>query len=75
MSALSILEVPKLKETAEKYGYTVHLHDACGGQSFTLEVIDSSHSDGVYDAITHFFSQRNMTVNFYDAAKLNFTVK
>ena len=37
MATLSLLEVPKLKQLAAQYGYTLHLHDACGGQSFTLE--------------------------------------
>lgn len=75
MSILSILEMPSLKKTAAKYGYTVHMHDACGGQLFTLEAVGDTQSDDVHDAISNFFADRSMTVNFYDAEKMNFTAK
>lgn len=71
MSVLSLLEMPKLKELAAAYGYNIHVHDACGGQSFTLEPAGAA-SEEVYSAITAFFAERQMTVNFYDAKKLHF---
>lgn len=72
MATLSMLEVPKLKELVRQYGYTVHVHDACGGQSFTLEQIGDNPSKQVYEAIEKFFSEYQMTVHFYDDKKLDF---
>ncbi|MFT9056479.1 MAG: hypothetical protein ABF449_07620 [Ethanoligenens sp.] len=75
MSTLSLLDVPKLKELVRPYGYNIHMHDACGGQSFTLERTGEKASADVYGAIETFFAARHMTVRFYDDAKLNFVVQ
>lgn len=72
MAALSLLEVPKLKELVRPYGYTIHVHDACGGQSFTLEQMNENPSEQVYEAIKEFFAGHRMSVDFYDAENLNF---
>lgn len=71
MATLSILEIPALKKIGLEYGYTVHLHDACGGQSFTLAACGDT-NEAIYPAIENFFAAHQMTVRFYDAAKLNF---
>ncbi|MEG1754302.1 MAG: hypothetical protein RR234_10365 [Christensenella sp.] len=75
MSTLSFLEVPALKKLVSEYGYTVHLHDACGGQSFTLVAVSDDTSALVYSAIEQFFAAHQMSVRFYDAEKLNFVAQ
>ncbi|MFT8889086.1 MAG: hypothetical protein ABF904_09735 [Ethanoligenens sp.] len=75
MSTFSMLDVPKLKELVRPYGYNIHMHDACGGQSFTLERIGDKASEDVYGAIEAFFAERHMTVRFYDDARLNFVAQ
>lgn len=72
MAVLSLLEVPKLKELVHPYGYVVHVHDACGGQSFTLEQVGENPNEQVYGVIEKFFSEHQMGVRFYDNEKLNF---
>lgn len=75
MAILSLSEIPQLKGLVRQYGYAVHVHDACGGQSFTLEPVGGHPSQQVYGAIEIFFSEHQMAVNFYDHEKLNFTVQ
>lgn len=75
MAVLSLPEVSALKELIAQYGYTVHLHDACGAQSFTLEPDGGEQSGQVYGEIEKFFSARQMSVNFYDNEKLNFVAR
>lgn len=75
MAILSLLEMPALKTLTEQYGYTVHLHDACGGQAFTLEPLGAQTSAQVYPALEEFFAAHRMTVKFYDAQKLNFVAR
>ena len=75
MATLSFSEVPKLQEGVGPYGYRIHLHDACGGQSFTLERTDGEASGDVYAFLESFFAERQMAVRFYDAARLEFTVR
>ena len=71
MATLSFLEIPALKKLAQTYGYGLHVHDACGGQSFTLEPGEDP-SAQVFAAIEAFFAERHMTVAYYDAKKLDF---
>ena len=75
MAILPLPEMLKLKELAGRFGYTVHLHDTCGAQSFTLEPAGDNQSDDVYKEIEKFFLSHRMTVNFYDKEKLNFAAK
>lgn len=75
MAALSLLEIPKLQELVRQFGYVVHVHDACGGQSFTLEPVGDHSGKQVYGAIEKFFSEHQMAVNFYDEEKLNFAAQ
>ncbi len=75
MAELSLLEMPKLKQLVRQYGYAVHVHDACGGQSFTLEQVDENPSERVYEAIKEFFAERGMSMDFYDEKKLNFAAR
>jgi major membrane immunogen (membrane-anchored lipoprotein) len=72
MAVLSLLEMPKLKELVSQYGYVIHVHDSCGGQSFTLESVNDGPNKQVYKEIEDFFLKHQMTVKFYDHEKLNF---
>ena len=74
MSVLSMLEVPKLKKLAKQYGYSIHIHDACGGQAFSLEE-DGETSNDIYPALEEFFKEHHMTIRFFDEKKHNFSVK
>ncbi len=75
MAILSMTEMPKLKELAQKYGYTIHIHDSCGGQAFGLDKASENASDEVYEALESFFKEYKMTVTYFDARKTGFTVK
>lgn len=75
MAILSLTEVPELKKLAESFGYTIHLHDACGGQSFQLEASGEETSDSVFPALEEFFSARRMSVFYFGEDKLNFIAK
>lgn len=53
----------------------VHLHDACGGQKFTLELLADVQSETSADAelyatiketITQFFDQKQLTIQFVE---------
>ncbi|MBQ8134675.1 MAG: hypothetical protein IJ192_09780 [Clostridia bacterium] len=74
MAVLSILEVPELKKMAEQYGYTIHIHDACGGQAFSLEE-NGEVSDEIYHALEEFFKKHHMTIHFFDEKKHNFSAR
>lgn len=65
----------KLKELVAQFGYDVHLHDACGAQSFTLEPTAGNQSGQIYEKIEEFFAKHQMSVRFYDSEKLNFVVQ
>lgn len=76
MAVLSISEVPKLKERTAEFGYNLHMHDACGGPSFSLEAIPGAAADqGVYPAIEAFFAAYGMTVQFFGRERLGFTAR
>lgn len=73
MAVLSFLELPELKKLAAQHGCVIHLHDACGGQSFTLEAASQPPTAALYDDLARFFAQRGMAIHFYDDEKLHFT--
>lgn len=75
MAVLSLGEILKLKDLIKPYGYTIHLHDACGGQSFSIEPIGGNLSDKVYGVIETFFIDRKMSVEFFGEDKLNFAAR
>lgn len=75
MAILSLMEMSKLKSLVTQYGYAIHMHDTCGGQSFTLEPISSDLNQQVYTALKDFFNERGMKLDFYDKDKLNFVAK
>lgn len=72
MQVLPMQEILKLKDLVHEHGYVLHLHDACGGQSFTLEPNDENPDKQVYEEIEKFFQSHGMTAHFYDTEKLNF---
>lgn len=55
MAMLSLSETLKLKQLVSRYGVLVHVHDACGGQSFTLEPGGNPPDQQVYEEIENFF--------------------
>ncbi len=74
MAVLSLSEIPKLKELIKPYGYTIHVHDACGGQSFSLEPIYENSSNKVFEEVEKFFTSHEMTVKFFND-KLDFIAR
>lgn len=74
MAALSLSEILKLKKYIEPYGYTVHVHDACGAQSFSLERISDVVNEKVFEAIEEFFVPYKMDIHFFKEDKQDFTV-
>lgn len=75
MAVLSLSEIPKLKELIKPYGYTIHVHDACGGQSFSLEPIDENPSNKVFEEVEKFFTSHDMNVKFFNDDKLDFIAR
>lgn len=75
MAVLSIGEIPGLKELIKPYGYTIHIHDACGGQSFTLEKTGDETDGAVFGVIEKFFRDHRMAVHYFGEDKLNFIAK
>jgi ribosomal protein L7/L12 len=68
--ALTIAEVSALqKELEEKFGVKLHLHDACGGQAFSLE----KGGEEVKEYILAYFSTRKEKIIFAKDG-LHFTV-
>lgn len=75
MAILSLTEMTALKKSVSKYGYHIHIHDTCGGQSFELQPVSENPSSSVYGELENFFAEHNMTIQFYDTQKLNFIAK
>ena len=75
MAVLSLNEIPKLKELIMPYGYTIHVHDACGGQSFSLEKINDTTNEQVFAVVKKFFSEHKMVVKYFGKNKLDFIAK
>ncbi len=75
-NALSMTEMPALKDLVKKYNYIIHIHDACGGQSFELEPLsEQNDSEEIYTELEQFFDNHNLSIHFYDTKKLNFTTR
>lgn len=51
--------------------FKLHLHDACGSQSFTMEPLDSSNSEGheeqMKTVIKNYFSEKGLQINFLES--------
>lgn len=74
MAVLSISEIPDLNKILVPYGFKVHLHDACGGQSFSLEG-DNASQAAMFTELEEFFGKHRMSVRYYGEDKLNFIAK
>ncbi len=65
----------KLEEM--KLMFKVHLHDVCGSQSFTLEVLSDQVSEKSYEVMTeiirNYFAERQLKVEFLKS-KLEFFI-
>jgi hypothetical protein len=67
---LSLNDVVDFKnEVNSNFGCTVHFHDGCGGQYFTLD----EYNDDLKEFIVSYFSNKNINVNFSDDG-LHFTL-
>lgn len=59
---LSLSDAATLKqEAAERFGVSIHFHDGCGGQYFSVD--EPTQEFKAY--ITAFFAQRNLLVHFF----------
>lgn len=72
---VSIFQAGELNQMLEArgLGYRIHLHDLCGGQSFSIEEqANGSHDlDALHVGISEFFGKIGATVRF-DAGGLAF---
>ena len=75
MAVLSLGEIPELQKLIQPYGYKIHVHDACGGQSFSLEPISDNPSEEVHYVLEDFFKSHKMSVSYYGNDKLNFVAR
>lgn len=64
-----IIEINNLLRE-QSLSYKLHLHDACGSQSFTIELLDSDNFEGqgeqMKDVIINYFSQKGIQVKFLE---------
>ena len=77
-AVISLTKMTELKRICAEFGYEIHLHDACGGQSFTLErnaCVNLQNNERMYDAIENFFAENKMNVIYYGTDKMNFIAK
>lgn len=71
MTIISFDEVLKLKHACdEKFKEHVHFHDACGGQSFSIE----TDSDEIRNFIINFMAEMNYKVKFHEGGMF-FTIE
>lgn len=65
-----VIEINHLLEE-DNLRFKLHLHDACGSQSFTVEVLSSCACEGRYDEmkqkITQYFMNKGVSVRFLDS--------
>jgi hypothetical protein len=65
-----VIEINHLLEE-DNLRFKLHLHDACGSQSFTVEVLSSCACEGKYDEmkqkITQYFMNKGVSVRFLDS--------
>lgn len=65
MTALTIDQVLALrKDLQERFGVYVHMHDACGAQSFSVEPDEMT--DALREYLQQYFSGMGMTVQISD---------
>lgn len=61
LMAISITEASELKKAIfESFGVTLHFHDGCGGQYFTLD----ERNDEIKQFVESYFEKKGMTVTF-----------
>lgn len=66
MYILTLSEVSELKALIKnKFNTTLHFHDSCGGQVFSLDESDKN----IKEFITAFFTAKNLKVIFFDDGK------
>lgn len=67
---LSLDDIIELKKNIkEKYNTTLHMHDTCGGQYFSLDDI----TEGTEEYIKEFLKKKNITPVFSEN-KLSFSI-
>lgn len=65
-------EVIELNHVLEEKGllFKLHLHDACGSQSFTIEPLSDCSCEGRYEdmerEVTKYFESKGITIRFLD---------
>jgi len=67
MKTITYQELIELNSLLEEKSLQVkiHLRDACGGQAFWIETLNTADiSTGVYEELERFFSQRNINITF-----------
>ncbi len=80
MKTISISQIIELNNILKNKGlhFKIHMHDACGGQSFSIEAEDKAACEGYYDemyeTIDEFFEKEHTELNYYEG-KMGFGVK
>lgn len=79
MNIVSIGQIVEMNNQLKEKNlpYQIHLRDACGGQSFFVEVFGTENDDqkhGLYNLIEEYFASHKMTV-VYAEDKYHFTIK
>lgn len=75
MAILPLSDFLTLQNKIQVYGYKIHIHDTCAGQSFHLETIGEFQNTDVFDIIESFFESLGMTVEYFGEDRLNFTIR
>jgi hypothetical protein len=67
-----VIELNHLLE-GQSLAFKVHLHDACAGQSFSVESLGNSndleYQESMKKAVTEYFAQKRMTIQFAENNK------
>lgn len=78
MKVITIGEVVDVNKALQEQGIAakVHLHDACGRQTLSLEALDGSADtlEAARGAVREFFSRRGAAIEFDPVEGLNFWV-
>lgn len=67
MNILTFSDIIELNKVIQESGmaYKIHMSDACGGQSFRIEVLEGEGIDEkLYGILDEFFSGKRMTVKY-----------
>ncbi|WP_099468791.1 RDAC family protein [Konateibacter massiliensis] len=76
MKIVTIGQIVEINKQLEEKGlpYKLHLRDACGGQSLSIEELEAGKQQELYEVLEKYFLEQGMRV-VYTEDKSGFTVQ